>query len=444
MLVQSCKKESPDLTPDQQLSQLNSKKAALNTFDPINGQVKIAIVSDIHYISSSLVSNNGFQGQAFQTYLATDPKLIELSKPLLLEVIDELKKARPDLVLIPGDLTKDGEKLSHKEMKQYLAELENDGMKVYVVPGNHDINNPEARGYDGNNAYITDHITKAEFVVNYSDFGYGTNDPTIKYRDANSLSYVAEPFKGLWILAIDPVRYEENTTSSVTGGRIKESTMNWLLPILKQATDSHVTVLGLMHHNLVEHYQYQSVLDPGYVIENSEQRASQLLAAGLKVIFTGHYHASDITPFYKNGQVLYDIQTGSPVEPPSTYRIVTLKNKDLDVSTFRITSVNATIPGGMSFVEYSNMFLSQHLDGYFNYIIPLVFPGTSPELTQYAAPLYRNAVMAHFAGDEKISPDQQRKIDSLPNTMLKVGVTSFWTDLGIKDNKVPLKGITVQ
>jgi hypothetical protein len=52
--------------------------------------------------------------------------------------------------------------------------------------------------------------------------------------------------------------------------------------------------------------------------------------------------------------------------------------------------------------------------------------------------------MAHFAGDEKISPDQQRKIDSLPNTMLKVGVTSFWTDLGIKDNKVPLKGITVQ
>jgi hypothetical protein len=220
--------------------------------------------------------------------------------------------------------------------------------------------------------------------------------------------------------------------------------MNWLLPILKQAADSHVTVLGLMHHNLVEHYQYQSVLDPGYVIENSEQRASQLLAAGLKVIFTGHYHASDITPFYKNGQVLYDIQTGSPVEPPSTYRIVTLKNKDLDVSTFRITSINATIPGGMSFVDYSNMFLSQHLDGYFNYIIPLVFPGTSPELTQYAAPLYRNAVMAHFAGDEKISPDQQRKIDSLPNTMLKVGVTSFWTDLGIKDNKVPLKGITVQ
>lgn len=86
----------------------------------------------------------------------------------------------------------------------------------------------------------------------------------------------------------------------------------------------------------------------------------------------------------------------------------------------------------MSFVEYSNMFLLQHLDGYFNYVIPLVFPGTSPELTQYAAPLYRNAVMAHFAGDEKISPDQQRKIDSLPNTMLKVGVTSFWTDLGIK------------
>jgi hypothetical protein len=57
----------------------------------------------------------------------------------------------------------------------------------------------------------------------------------------------------------------------------------------------------------------------------------------------------------------------------------------------------------------------------------------------------RNAVLAHFAGNEKISPGEQRKIDALPaGSMLQIGVTSLWTDPGINDNKVPLKNITVQ
>jgi hypothetical protein len=54
-------------------------------------------------------------------------------------------------------------------------------------------------------------------------------------------------------------------------------------------------------------------------------------------------------------------------------------------------------------------------------------------------------VLAHFAGNEKISPGEQRKIDALPaGSMLQIGVTSLWTDPGINDKKVPLKNITVQ
>ena len=49
--------------------------------------------------------------------------------------------------------------------------------------------------------------------------------------------------------------------------------------------------------------------------------------------------------------------------------------------------------------------------------------------------------MAHFAGDEHMPPDQRKLIDVLNqiSTDLSAPVYSLWTDLGIKDNKTPIK-----
>jgi len=48
------------------------------------------------------------------------------------------------------------------------------------------------------------------------------------------------------------------------------------------------------------------------------------MKAGIRLIFTGHYHANDIVEFTNDGKTLYDIQTGSLVTPPYSYRIMTL------------------------------------------------------------------------------------------------------------------------
>ena len=187
-------------------------------------QLKIAVISDIHYLAPSLLKNGAANGIAFQTYLNFDPKLLEFSDPILRKVISQLKRERPDIVLIPGDLTKDGEKVSHEAVVRILNQLADCGTKVFVIPGNHDINNPEAVAYNGDISNPTPIIQARDFSKIYANFGYRNAIS----RDANSLSYISQPYRGLWILAIDDCEYYNNTTTALVPGKIKPETMAWI------------------------------------------------------------------------------------------------------------------------------------------------------------------------------------------------------------------------
>ena len=427
-LVLSCKKEFVS----EEDTAIKNKKALAKG----NPHLKIAIVADIHYMHPSLLINNGAAGTAFQNYVNQDPKLVEYSDPIFRNVLTDLKAEQPDILLVPGDITKDGEKIGHQAMAGFFNELRNSGVKVYVVPGNHDINNAKAKLYDGDNDYPVDMTTATDFASIYGNFGY--NDAIA--RDANSLSYVVQPQEGLRIIGIDASKYEEyGPSGDVAAGRIKPATLTWILAQLAEAKQQNITVFAMMHHNLVEHYAGQSQLDPGYVIDDYVNVANTLIDAGLKIIFTGHYHANDISSYTHNGKELIDIQTGSLVTAPIPYRIVTMKDSTLDVSTKTVQAIAASLPGGLSFPAYSSMFLSQHLDGYFNYYLANILGAPAP-LASIAAPLFRNGIMAHFAGDEKMPPDQRQQIDDLGalSPQLAGIVTTLWTDLGIKDNKTPI------
>jgi len=136
---------------------------------------------------------------------------------------------------------------------------------------------------------------------------------------------------------------------------------------------------------------------------------------------------------------LFDIQTGSLVTAPIPYRIVTLKNGGLEVKTNNVQAIAANLPGGMSFPDYSNLFLSGHLDGYFNYYLTNILGAPAP-VASFAAPLFRNGIMAHFAGDENMPADQRAKITELGTMSQQLAgiVTTLWTDPGEKDNNTTI------
>lgn len=123
---------------------------------------------------------------------------------------DLMQTEELDFVLVPGDLTKDGEKICHEKFAEIFRRLTDNGIPVYVIPGNHDINNPHAVRFIGDKTEPVETVTPEEFALIHSDFGYAD----ALYRHKSSLSYVAEPVEGVWLFAIDSSKYRKEHSLS--------------------------------------------------------------------------------------------------------------------------------------------------------------------------------------------------------------------------------------
>ena len=122
----------------------------------------IVVMSDIHVMAPQLLEN---RGAAYENYLNQDPKLLEYSGEVLEYLVAETEKRDPDLVIIPGDLTKDGELVSHQLVVNILRKLRSAGIPVIVVPGNHDIDNPEGYYFNGDNTRPAERTSPEQFYT---------------------------------------------------------------------------------------------------------------------------------------------------------------------------------------------------------------------------------------------------------------------------------------
>ncbi len=411
-----------------------------------NGYTKICSASDLHLFDTSLLINDG---AAFQTYLAQDRKLIAESMAITEALVDKIYHEAPEVFLVTGDLTKDGEKVSHEKMAFYLDSIEKNGVtKVYVIPGNHDVNNVHAYSYDGADVHKVDSVSPADFKTIYANFGYGEAIAT----DSISLTYLAKPKSNLWILGMDACLYDSNMVegSPVTKGRFKPNTYKWVMDRLAEAKAADVEVIGMLHHGLTEHYTGQSTTYSEYVIEGWDSISANFADAGLKLVFTGHYHANDIAKAFGTGSnFIFDIETGSTVTWPCPYRVMYLDttNQTFEVTTKLITDIDYNT-NGKSFQQYAKDTLESGLSFLVNYALVNSY-GLDATTAAVLTPHVVAAFLAHYAGDEKITPDESAFIAYLASSnttatfayMLKF----LWTDLNPSDNNLILdlsNGIT--
>ncbi|MFZ1986776.1 MAG: choice-of-anchor I family protein, partial [Desulfatitalea sp.] len=359
---------------------------------------RFAVIADPHFYDGEL----GTTGEAFERYLAGDRKMLRESEAILVSALEKIKAQAPDFLLIAGDLTKDGEMSSHLKLAAHLADLEAAGIEIFVVPGNHDINNPHAVAFEGESTTPVEHVDPELFTDIYAAFGY---EQAIA-RDPNSLSYVAEPVQGVWLFGIDSCRYNDNIANGhpETGGALSEKSLNWILDKLFEAKIRHKSVVGFMHHGILEHYTGQSQLYADYVIQDWQTLSQTLSAAGLQLLFSGHYHANDITQSDWEENRLYGVETGSLVTYPSPYRLVDLHGRQAAVvRTFHLEAIDYDT-GGLSFPDYAREFLRQGLTQIAAYQLTLTPDqggfALSPAEALAAAPFVTQAFMAHYAGDE--------------------------------------------
>lgn len=345
------------------------------------GTLKIAVMSDDHYLSPSMIRDTA----DYTTALNSDRKMFAESDAILRTMLDAVRQDKPDVLLISGDLTKDGEQECHKALAKALQQLQRDvpGLKIYVINGNHDIRNYNAKNFntaDGKAVPAT--RTHPEDFKRIYDFVY--SDPTViatftpaAGNEAGSLSYVARPVEGLTIIAMDTCRYSSDNTSNgddehETSGAISADLEKWVIEQTAAAKARGDLVIGLEHHGLVPHFDVEPTILPMYLVNGYERIAQEYADAGMSAVFTGHMHAVDIAAMTtKAGNTFYDIETGSALTYPCPVRFVDLRrstvggetNTYMSVSTkTHIGPINYTDPAtGVAYViddltEYARKF----------------------------------------------------------------------------------------
>jgi 3',5'-cyclic AMP phosphodiesterase CpdA len=391
-----------------------------------------AVISDLHVYDASL----GSTGEAFEEVKRSDRKLLLESIDLLDIAIEQILISNAQFLLVSGDLTKDGELINHQLVAEKLAVLNEAGIKVYVTPGNHDVNNPEAFSFSGAAKTPVQSITPEEFAEIYADFGYRD----ALSRDTNSLSYLAEPIPGLWLLSIDACRYRENKPGQdlINSGKISQATLDWITGILKDAQQQGIPVMAMMHHGVVEHWEGQAKLHPDYLIEDYQHFGRFLASYDVRLVFTGHYHAQDVTQgIFAGGKYIFDVETGSLVTPPCPIRYCFIFFGPFSAESVAI--VDELYPG-TDYAENAQAFVKE-----------LIMLETRKILKEYyvsdadadiIADAVGDAFVAHYKGEEYRSerlPLDESRLSLWGRIVLSTQryvLEGLWKDLEPDDNSV--------
>ena len=188
--------------------------------------VKLAFIADIHHYSERL----GNSGRAYELREGSDQKCLKETGAVIDAVFAELEKSDIDALVIAGDITNDGERLSHDEIYARLSAFR-EKKKVYVITSTHDWcsdNNP--RRFEGENVYHdVETVAPKELTDMYSVFG--REDCISSYTTPLGLvSSCYQVSDGLRLLAV-------HDDCDAEGGRsgYSEKHLQWMTEQLKKA-----------------------------------------------------------------------------------------------------------------------------------------------------------------------------------------------------------------
>jgi hypothetical protein len=204
------------------------------------------------------------------------------------------------------------------------------------------------------------------------------------------------------------------------------------------------SVIALMHHGVVEHFSSQEKHYGEYIIDDYEHISEMLALYNVRLVFTGHYHAQDITRFSTGeNKFLFDIQTGSLVTYPSPVRYVRIgKDQRMDIQSHYIQSLPSLEKQGVDFLSYSEEFVR---DGIISIAVEIMRDlGVNQEAAQRISPRVADAVIAHYQGDEEFPGGEMLPKENiglmgrLVVSNRKDLVEGLWNDLPPVDNDITI------
>ena len=285
-------------------------QSQLVSFSSQENPVNIAVATDLHYLSSSLTD-----GGAFFTDLVenADGKNMFYIEEITESFVATMIQEKPEILILSGDLTFNGERQSHLDLEQKLEKIKENGTQILVMPGNHDIDRSSAAGFFGDGYQLVDTVNKEAFAKIYQDYGLQESID----KDDTSLSYLYRARKDFWILMLD--------SNSQGTNEISDQTFSWIEEILKDAREQDIQVLAVSHQNLLAHNPY---FTEGFLIDQAQELEALYQQYAVVANLSGHIHIQHI-----QDKDLPEILTSALPVSPHHYGMIQFDGKTLDYQT---------------------------------------------------------------------------------------------------------------
>lgn len=344
------------------------KAKANNTHD-------IMVMADPHVMASQLTD----QGSAFDAMMAGQRKMLDLSQVAFTALVDTALQHQPSLVLIPGDLTKDGELESHDAVLEQLTRLKDAGINVLLIPGNHDIGG-KAYQYHGADKTAVETLSDENWESKYAMV---YEQATAK--DKASHSYVAEPLAGVSVIGIDASHDDGD-------GYLSDASLEWILQQADAARQKGNMIIAMCHWQLLEHVDDGGVMMDWGLLNDSELVRDSLMAHGVHLVLTGHMHVNSISTYRDTinmtGDSIVEISTGSPITYPCPYRWLSISP---DRSMVAVQTTNLTsLAGHEDLYSYSEQWMREHTK--------VIMPSLSVQMFDKAANVLENTASEMLQG----------------------------------------------
>lgn len=259
------------------LARLSPREEGITVSYAPMAPVTLMIATDPHDFAPSLTDG----GEAFLNVVThADGKYMQCIGEITDALFDRAAEERPAALILSGDLTFNGERESHEAFAARCAALEEQGVPVLVLPGNHDLDRPDAVRFEGDQITAVESVSAADFRSLYAAFGY---DEALS-EDEHSLSYVYRLCDGLRILLVD-------CNTSGQDDTIPEESFTWIESQLQAAQAAGDRVIAVSHQTVLQH---NSRFVDGFAITNRERLLRLYRQYHVAVNLSGHMHIQHV------------------------------------------------------------------------------------------------------------------------------------------------------
>ena len=289
----------------------------------MNKDVKFAIIADPHYYSEKL----GNSGIAYEMRANSDQKMLAHSRAVITSALEEIKNSDSEFLLIAGDLTNEGERVSHEEMRHLLYDFQK-SKPIYVITATHDwCSSGKPKRFEGAKVYKDVETLKPENLRDfYKDFGPEMAVSEF-FTHQNKSSYVIRPVDGVSVFCLDDDQ-DGNGNSGYS-----EEHFNWIKQEIEKALTRGDKIFGMQHHHMLL-TEFDRIINGKGSVERKEKLCRDFADIGLSIMFTGHSHMQHIRKIEnENGNHFYEFNVASVCGYPASIVYCTLTEDGIDTKT---------------------------------------------------------------------------------------------------------------